>query len=547
MAKVAALSSQFSAAATTAGALISTTLFEVPPFQREYAWTPEEYSEFWDDISRSLNDDSYFLGLVILTAESSQRRQVVDGQQRLLTITLLASALHREAVANGRSALADRIRSDFLETIDYQSDKETRRISLADSTDDRTLGMILAGEPIDRTALPTGEDGLSRGLVDAYAYLSDRLHRDLAPDPFRRLGIWADFLGNRLQFAVFVHPNAASAFRVFEVINTRGRELTTADLLKNYLLSQSGAVDRERQYSRWQAIAKPLAEAGTNTFVQYIRHVVTARAGHILPKDLFDFLAQRRPGPRAAPPVGQLLDQLEDKLSLYLQMLDPALEGPAESAQLKVFSALNELSVITVRPLLLSMSELPPEDAQVGMERVLELVVRRIVVGNLGTGNVERRFGDAARNVYESRSWEPALTALRDLNPDREEFVAQLMKRSYNKGTLVFLRRSIIQSTKTPEPFGFLHFVRPRQASNWPGFDEDDVAYWHSTLGNSLLTRVERRPIGALTWAGVRNQLLPLAVQDEWTDQLASYDLWTTDTAAEVGQHLAESAAEVWF
>ena len=539
------MNTQFSAAATTAGALISTTLFEVPPFQREYAWTTDEYTEFWNDIQRSLQDDSYFLGLVILTGDSGARKQVVDGQQRLLTISLLATALYREAQKNGRSALAERIRADFLETIDYQTDELTPRIVLADETDNSTFGRIVGGEPVDRASLPGGEDNLSRGLLDAFAYLSDRLHRDLASDPFSRLGLWTEFLSNRLQFAVFVHPNPASAYRVFEVINTRGRELTTADLLKNYLLSQTAPADRERQYHRWQGVARPLNDAGPNTLVQYIRHVVTVRAGHILPKDLFDFLAQRRQGPREAPPVSQLLDLLNESLPLYLQMLDPTLEGPASPGSLKVFSALNELNVIAVRPLLLSISTIP--DVDTGMERVLELVVRRIVVGNLGTGNVERRLGDAARSVLENGAWEPALNALRDLNPDSDEFMSQLAKRSYNKGSLQFLRRSIIQDTKTPEPEGYLHLIRPRQAAGWPGFNEDDVAYWGSTIGNSLLTTVERRPPGALTWQGVRTSLFPQAVDGEWTEELSGYRRWDTDAVAEVGRQLAQSAADVWF
>lgn len=539
------MNTEFSAAATTAGALISTTLFEVPAFQREYAWGPEEYAEFWDDISRSLEDPSYFLGLVILSGEASHRKQVVDGQQRLITITLLASALHREAIANGRNALADRIRADFLQAIDYVSDEMEPRILLADAEDNLTLQRIVNGDLGGGPAGPAGDDAPSTAITTAYDYLSGRLHTDLAPDPFKRLGLWTEFLSNRLQFAVFVHPDPASAYRVFEVINTRGKELTTADLLKNYLLSQTAARDRERQYHRWQDVSKPLGAVGPNTFVQYIRHVVTVRAGHVMPKDLFDYLAQRRPGTSTAPPVGQLLDLLEENLGLYLQMIDPTLDGPAPPEALKVFGALNELNVIAVRPLLLAVSAVA--EPQAGMERVLELVVRRIVVGNLGTGNVERRLGDAARSVRERGTWEPALASLRDLNPSRDEFESQAMRRSLNKGTLQFLRRSVVQQTKTPEAVGYLHFIRPRQAAVWPGFDEEDVAFWGSTLGNTLLARVPRRPMGASTWAGAMQNLLPQAVEGEWVDLIRAQGRWDTGAVVTLGQALAAAATGVWY
>ena len=89
-----------------------------------------------------------------------------------------------------------------------------------------------------------------------------------------------------------------------------------------------------------------------------------------------------------------------------------------------------------------------------GMRYVLRLVVRRIVVGNLGTGNVERRFGEAAKGVRDSENWHAVEEALNDLNPTRQDFVEQLHKRSFNKGVLAFLRRSIIAKTMTPDAVG---------------------------------------------------------------------------------------------
>jgi uncharacterized protein with ParB-like and HNH nuclease domain len=95
------------ASASTAGALLSSSTFEVPQFQREYSWQRDEVSEFWNDLSNGLDSDSYFLGLVILTDEGGTKH-VVDGQQRLITLSLLANAIYFEALGRGRTALADR-------------------------------------------------------------------------------------------------------------------------------------------------------------------------------------------------------------------------------------------------------------------------------------------------------------------------------------------------------------------------------------------------------------------------------------------------------
>jgi hypothetical protein len=523
---------------------MSGSTFEVPPYQREYSWVEnEEVSEFWSDLRNALGEDSYFLGLVILTDEG-ERKHVVDGQQRILTLTLLASALYHEALESGRKALAERIQSDFLRSIDYQTDETLPRVVLSDHADNETLQAILnTGGDV---ALDVEEDSLSQRMQEAFKFLLDKLREDLAQDPFKRLGVWTDFITNRLYFAVFIHPDSAAAYRVFEVINTRGRELTTADLLKNYVLSQTATSRREERYKEWRSIARQFSQNGTNSFVQYIRHVVTVNGGHILPKDLFDFLARRTVHANKKPPTpDELMELLRKNLPLYMQMIDPTLDGPAEPEVLKIFAALNSLGVIAVRPILLAISETP--DALKGMHYVLKLVVRRIVVGNLGTGNVERRFGEAAKKVHDTHDWHVVEEELRDLNPTREDFVAQIRKRSFNKGTLAFLRRSIVAESPTPDMQGVLHFVMPRQGNYWAGLSEEDALFWGGTIANTFLANLERRPKEAITWEGFKSSILPEGVHGEWADELRNLDAWDVDSLEAISGKLAEVAGHVWY
>jgi len=545
---VSTLDTPLNATATSVGSLMSSSLFVVPPYQREYAWGADEVTDFWEDLRGGLDAGSYFLGLTILTDEES-RKHVVDGQQRLLTITLLTTALLYEALRAGRTALAERIRSDFLTAIDYNTDAALSRVTLSDKRDDETLQRIIrTGETAILPESPPPE-GISDKLVEAYESLQRNLHADLADDPFKRLGKWTDFLTNSVYLAVFVHPDPAAAYRVFEVINTRGRDLTTADLLKNYVISQTPPGERDSRYLAWQSMSRPLTQAGPSAFVQFIRHVVTLQAGHVLPRDLFDYLAQRKEmGPKGRNrPVGvdELMSSLEDRLPLYMQMIDPTLDGPAELEWLQVFSALNDLAVIAVRPLLLATAV--TKNAAEGMREVLRLVVQRIVVGNLGTGNVERRFGEAAKRVANDGAWEAAIKELADLRPISRDFVDRLAQRSYNRGTLTFLRRSQVQRNVTPEREGTLHFIRPRQAADWQGFPMDDFAFWGSTVGNTVLAAPERRPMGASTWRGFVQNLLSEVVDEEERSQLARLSRWDTIAVEKRGRQIAERTAIVWF
>lgn len=532
------------ASASSAGALLSNITFEIPPFQREYSWGSDEVSDFWTDLRNNLDSESYFLGLIILTdGQEDGRKYVVDGQQRLITLTLLANAIYHEALRRDRKALADRIQADFIRCIDYDSDNTDPRVRLSDTRDDETLQHIL-----DNGAPPEidNEDSVSARMVQSYSYLTRMLKRDLVEDPFKRLGKWTKFLTERLYFAVFKHPDASSAYQVYEVINTRGKELTTADLLKNYVLSQTGENQRSARYAEWQGIQRRFADEGTNNFVQFIRHSVTVEAGHILPKDLFGFLANRTPMAGKDPPSpNELMEIMKRQLPLYLQMIDPSLDGPAEPQALAVFQALNSLGVIAVRPLLLAIAAVP--NSLMGMKYVLQLVVRRIIVGNLGTGNVERRLGEAARKIAEEGRWDSVVSDLRDLNPARDDFVNQLTKRSFNKGVLSFMRRSVLQGTMTPEVKGNLHFIWTRQAANWNEISEEDGAYWVSTLGNTFLAHVDRRPKGIEDWGDFQLSLLPNAIEGEWCDRLKEVEYWDAEAIEEIGGELAESAGHIWY
>lgn len=527
------------ASSITAGALMSNSTFEVPIYQREYSWLEDEVSEFWSDLSNSLGEGNYFLGLVILTDENNTK-QVVDGQQRIITLTLLASALYHNAIESQRSALAERIQSTFLRSIDYETDETLPRVTLSDDVDNKTLQSILEGS-ISEYTQQDNQYTFSKRLINSYLTLKKKLKEDLASDPFKRLGIWTDFLTNHLYFAVFIHPDAASAYRVFEVINTRGRELTTADLLKNFILSQFNPADRDKRYKQWQAISNQFPASGNNSLVQYIRHVVTVEDGYILPKDLFDYVAQRVTSANRNPPSPpKLIELLEEHLPLYRQMIDPTLEGPAEAGSLEIFDALNTLGVISLRPLLMAISEKP--NAIDGMQYVLNLVVRRIVVGNLGTGTVDKRFGEAAKAVNRANDWHSIMDDLADLNPSKEEFIKQLTKRSFNKTTLAFLRRSIIASSTTPGNNGTLHYILSRG-----DLTEEVYAYWSGTIANTFLANLERRPKEAEDWSGFKRFILPNGIDGEWKDRLEEIDAMNALSLESIGKELAEAAGDVWY
>ena len=136
---------------------------------------------------------------------------------------------------------------------------------------------------------------------------------------------------------------------------------------------------------------------------------------------------------------------------------------------------------------------------------------------------------------------------LGDLNPERDDFVGQMRRRSFNKGVLAFLRRSIIEKVITPEDEGILHFIWARQFLRWKEMSEEDGSYWGSTIGNTFLSSLHKRPSNADTWTGFKENMLPSAIDGEWADTLKKIKEWDADAVEKMGSKLAEKAGDIWY
>ena len=238
---------------------------------------------------------------------------------------------------------------------------------------------------------------------------------------------------------------------------------------------------------------------------------------------------------------------MSDRLDLYCQIDTPTPVGPVSGRALEIFSAFNSLGVLTVRPILLALSGIEDNHSRIeGMEYLLRLVVRRMVVGNIGVGIVERQFSEAAKAISDSKSWDFLRNDLVDFNQTKEEFKNQLVKRSFNKRTLAFVRQSAIQTTITPKMEGHLHWIWPKRPS-WDSLTSEH-SYWASTLGNSILASVSSRTRrSSESWDAFKETLMSNAVEKEIKSTLESQDEWNASSIEAVGQHVAQMAAQVWY
>ncbi len=225
--------------------------FVVPIFQRNYRWTEEQCMQLWNDVlqaANSPNNGGHFLGSIVYTAAGAgeatfSRWLVIDGQQRLTTVTLLLAALRDHIQDSGWTGeggpTAAEIDDRFLRNAHKHGDQKPKLVLRRN--DDRTLRRIVTGhrEPIND---PASE------VDDGY-----QLFREVIPDSDPS-EIYKG-LGNLLIVDVLLEPPLDNPQLVFESLNSTGVDLSQADLIRNFILMGLPEEQQNRIYSSyWRKI-----------------------------------------------------------------------------------------------------------------------------------------------------------------------------------------------------------------------------------------------------------------------------------------------------
>ena len=248
-------------------------LFEIPPYQRPYAWTREQTSELLDDLLTAMDyavdlDElpPYFLGSVVLIKDpTSAPAQVVDGQQRLTTITILFCAL-REMSAEDKARRLHKYVCE--EGDDFAGTHDRFRVTLRPRDREFFRQNIQEQGQLDallKRNSSTLTDSQQR-MHENTAYLYEQLSK-LTPDRRDRL---AAFMIRRCYLVVVSASNRDSAYRVFSVLNTRGLDLSPTDILKADIIGETADGAQARYTDIWEQLEE---ELGRDDFRDLFGHI----------------------------------------------------------------------------------------------------------------------------------------------------------------------------------------------------------------------------------------------------------------------------------
>ncbi len=533
----------------------------IPPYQRPYAWEEEHVDDLWEDITRA-GTKPHFMGSLVLTGEDAHVLDVIDGQQRLLTLLVLLG-LVRDRWKRLRAENVGRVQR-FL-TDEYAEGEQRFRFRSGDANWPVFRRYVLA-QPgsVDRrdwAGFTQAEDARvrvrNRALVSNAARLASRLDSWLerVPEAERsnRLDELERTILNGLEFVKIHVGKVADAFVIFETLNDRGLALSAGDLLKNHLLQRASrdGLDLDEFADRWDDLIAYLEGADVTRF---LRHYLLVRHARVQKDDVFDRFkddVQER-GARG------VLDELLTMARWYGQFVNPQ---KAEQPQTReVLADLDRLrAVMCYTPLLAARRFGMPEQDFVRFARLAEtLTFRYSTIGGKDSKELERAYHDAAKTLWDSegRDISGARRALIAYMPDRDEFIAafrgQVMGRKYVVDyVLRKIEESLDTDEKTPHGTSIVHIehILPQSLSDeWKAVLGERVgehASYVDRWGNLTLLG-GRKNVAASNGLFAKKRTIYAESAIKLTNRLASRDSWDLEAITARQEELAHLADGVW-
>lgn len=538
--------------------------FVIPIYQRTYSWTEKECRQLWDDIVRTGGNDAiavHFIGSIVyiekglVPATLLSPLLVIDGQQRLTSVMLLiaalAKALGESEPVNGFSPR--KLRNYYL--LNPEETGERHFKLLLSQTDKASLTAIIGGT----------EQPKEHSLRVAQNF---QLFEELIADCKGEFVAVCNGLAKLVVVDIALKRDQDNPQLIFESMNSTGRELTQADLIRNYILMGLEPELQTRLYEQfWRPMEVDFGQEAYGThFDGFMRHYLTVKSGDIPNvREVYEAFKLHAKSPAAAQAgVEALVKDIRNFARYFCAM---ALGAETNPALKLAFHDLRELKVDVAYPFLLELyhdyaTETLPGSDFVSAVRLVEAYVFRRAICAIPPNSLNKTFANFAKGVEKGRYLESIQANLLGLLsqrrfPSDEEFRRDLQTRDlYNfRSRSYWLRRLENHGRKervAVEEYTIEHILpqnenltakwREALGSEWKRIQDT----WLHTLGNLTLTgynsEYSDRPFAEKRDMEKGFKESPLKLNAG----LGQLEQWNENAIKSRAEKLACMAADVW-
>lgn len=474
--------------------------FVIPIYQRVYSWEKEQCKQLWDDIIKTGGNDKmngHFIGSILYVLDGntpSSPLLIIDGQQRLTTITLLFIALRDHL--NDEDDLLEKfshqkIQNRYLINSDEKGDKKFRLI-LSESDKDTLLSLI------DKDRRKPSEP--SSKIMENFKLFEEWIRKNT--DKLKTI-----FKGLEKLMIVWIalEKGKDDPQLIFESMNSKGIELTQTDLIRNYIVMETEVEKQEYFYNQyWRAMEEDFKQ-NEKLFDRFVKHYLTIKTGKI-PIEKRVYEAFKRYQQERGIEIEDLLKDLQKYCGYFCQI---AFKKEADKDLNKALSFLVDLEMDVVYPLLLELYSdysdgvLSKQDFIPIIALTESYICRRAVCG-LGTNSLNKVFPSFTKKIDKNqylKSVEEHFGSLtgKQRFPNNFEFKDSFITKEYNpkktKKNKSFLERLEIFDTKEPvntQECTIEHIMPQTLNLEWKrdlgeNFEAIHKKYLH-TIGNLTLT-----------------------------------------------------------
>ena len=536
--------------------------YVIPLFQRPYSWQRSDWETLWKDIVETYRYNptgGHFLGSIVSksqpgTPEGVSPYIVIDGQQRLTTLSIIIAAL-RDRLAKGDRAAGERV-ADLCLLNKYANDEYHYKIRPT-QVDRAAYFAVIDGN------CDNADDGEPNLIRQAYDFFFDALGKsaDEEDDELLDLARLERLLLDGVEVVSITLEDDDNEYRIFESLNWKGAPLSQADLLRNYFFMRIPADQQQALYDRvWLPMQSML---DSKTLADFFRYQYMASGNFVREKDIY--LKWRSNLERLEPDdLAAKMRELADYARFYKRLIDP--EAEPDTAVRERLERLNRWGGQTMYPFVLWLYEgaggrgvNPTEVARV-LRLIESYLVRRQFCG-IPTAGSNRFFMELAAQIPEGGIVGAVRQALSQPSgrrrwPNDKEFTEGLLAYELYEGSRPDQRRLVIETLeqdrahKEPAELRGLtvEHVMPRDLTDeWrdalgPAANQIHARLLH-TLGNLTLTgynpELSNRPFSEKRRLFQNSNLA-------MNKQIAEEAEWGPEQIRSRGERLAARAIKIW-
>jgi hypothetical protein len=544
--------------------------YRIPRFQRDYSWTDDEWEDLWMDILGTIQENgepAHYMGYLVLQSQDEKSFDVIDGQQRLTTLTLIVLAALKnlqKLIENNNNPeqnqrRLEQIRQTYIGYLDPVTLISKTKLTLNRNNDHYFQTYLVPLGHLPQRGFRASEHSLRK----AFEWFEKRVRdyaKKVSNDEGVALASLVETMSDKLFFTVISVTDELNAYKVFETLNARGVRLSSTDLLKNYLFS---VLHREHEQhphemnaleERWEAMVTRL---GSESFPDFLRTHWLSRRSFVRQSELFKVIRAKVTTREA---IFQLLREMEEDMDTYLALTNPeisqwspALKGYVQN--LRMFSVRQPFPLLFAAHRKLSL-----EDFATVLKSCVTISFRYNVIGSQPAHEQERLYYSIAQKIThnEITTAKTTLEGMKAIYPNDEAFkmaFSEKVIRTSNSRNLRVVRYILCELEKhssgidhdfESDSFNVEHILPQNPESGWDTFNDEEVEAMVYRLGNmTLLKKSANKNLGNEPFS-IKKPVFSES-QFELTRKIAEENAdWTPERISARQKTLAKMATSVW-